>query len=112
MTENKRFIINDGIVTDKIDLSMYMDNEDCCEKLNELHEDVERQREFKFSAIRQANRIDKENEQLKQRNDRQAKQLDNLYNLIEKQDWKTLKGLIQEFQECEEQLQKEWSEIE
>ena len=39
MTENKRFIINDGIVTDKIDLSMYMDNEDCCEKLNELHEE-------------------------------------------------------------------------
>jgi len=112
MTE-KRFILDDdGIVTDMLDLSMYIDNEDCCEKLNELHEDVERQREFKFSAIRQANRIDKENEQLKQRNDRQAKQLDNLYNLIEKQDWKTLKGLIQEFQECEEQLQKEWSEIE
>ena len=57
-------------------------------------------------------KLKQENEQLKQRNDRQAKQLDNLYNLIEKQDWKTLKGLIQEFQECEEQLQKEWSEIE
>jgi len=50
----------------------------------------------------------KEIEQLKERNNRQAKQLDNLYTLIEKQDWKTLKGLIQEFQECEEQLRKEW----
>ena len=54
------------------------------------------------------NTLSEENEQLKERNERQAKQLDNLYTLIEKQDWKTLKGLIQEFQECEEQLQKEW----
>lgn len=52
--------------------------------------------------------LKKENEQLKKRNNRQAKQLDNLYTLIEKQDWKTLTGIIQEFQECEEQLQKEW----
>ena len=44
-----------------------------------------------------------ENEQLKQRNSRQAKRLDNLYHLIEKEDWQTLKGIIQEFQECEEQ---------
>lgn len=33
----KRFIIDDdGIVTDMVDLSMCIDNEDCCEKLNEL----------------------------------------------------------------------------
>ena len=55
------------------------------------------------------NQLNDENEQLKERNNRQAKQLDNLYTLIEKQDWTTLKGLIQEFQECEEQLQKEWA---
>jgi len=41
---------------------------------------------------------------LQERNDRQVKQLDNIYNLIEKQDWETLTGLIQEFKECEEQL--------
>lgn len=36
MTE-KRFILDDdGIVTDMIDLSIYIDNEDCCDKLNEL----------------------------------------------------------------------------
>lgn len=40
MTENKRFRIDDdGIVTDMVDLSMYIDNEDCCEKLNELAEE-------------------------------------------------------------------------
>jgi tRNA C32,U32 (ribose-2'-O)-methylase TrmJ len=55
------------------------------------------------------NRLKEENEQVQARNDRQAKQLDNLYTLIEKQDWKTLKGIIQEFQECEEQLKKEWA---
>jgi len=53
-------------------------------------------------------RMEEENKELQERNNRQAKQLDNLYTLIEKQDWITLKGLIQEFQECEEQLQKEW----
>lgn len=38
MTE--RFIVDDdGIVTDMLDLSMYVDEEDCCEKLNELHEE-------------------------------------------------------------------------
>ena len=56
--------------------------------------------------------LEKENEQLKQRNSRQAKRLDNLYHLIEKEDWQTLKGIIQEFQECEEQLQREWSDYE
>ena len=53
-----------------------------------------------------------EKKNLQERNDRQYQTLDKLYKLIEKQDWKTLKGLIQEFQECEEQLQKEWSELE
>lgn len=39
MTE-KRFIIDDdGIVTDMVDLSMYIDNDDCCEKLNELNDE-------------------------------------------------------------------------
>lgn len=37
---NKRFRIDDdGIVTDMLDLSMYIDNEDCCEKLNDLYEE-------------------------------------------------------------------------
>ena len=59
-------------------------------------------------VVAELNKLNDENEQLKERNNRQAKQLDNLYTLIEKQDWKTLKGIIQEFQECEEQIQQEW----
>ena len=57
-----------------------------CNLLNELHE---------------------ENEQLRQRNDRQAKQLDNLYCLIEEKDWRTLSDIIDDFKRCEEQLQRE-----
>jgi hypothetical protein len=49
-----------------------------------------------------------ENEELKQRNNRQAKQLDRLYNLIEEKDWRTLTDIIDDFKRCEEQLQKEW----
>ena len=50
------------------------------------------------------NELAEENKELQEQNNRQAKQLDNIYNLIEKQDWETLTGLIQEFKECEEQL--------
>ena len=49
-----------------------------------------------------------ENEELKQRNDRQAKQLDRLYSLIEEKDWTALSDIIDDFKRCEEQLQKEW----
>ena len=53
-------------------------------------------------------RLEEENEQLKQRNDKQAKQLDKLYHLIEEKDWTALSDIIDDFKRCEEQLQKEW----
>ena len=53
-------------------------------------------------------KLEKENEQLKQRNNRQAKQLDRLYHLIEEKDWRTLSDIIDDFKRCEEQLQREW----
>lgn len=67
--------------------------------------------DYRFHVRDMMNELDSENKQLQERNNRQAKQLDNLYTLIEKQDWKTLTGIIQEFQECEEQLQKEWRDL-
>lgn len=36
MSEKRFLIDDDGIVTDMTDLSVYIDNEECCEKLNEL----------------------------------------------------------------------------
>lgn len=46
--------------------------------------------------------------QLQERNNRQAKQLDNLYQLIEKEDWKALKNIINDFKESEKLIKKEW----
>jgi hypothetical protein len=54
------------------------------------------------------NELIEENGQLKQRNNRQVKQLDRLYNLIEEKDWRTLTDILDDFKRCEEQLQKEW----
>lgn len=53
------------------------------------------------------NSLNDENEQLKKRNDRQAKQLDRLYNLIEQKDWRALNDILDDFKQCEEQLQRE-----
>ena len=52
--------------------------------------------------------LEKENEQLKQRNNRQCKQLDRLYRLIEEKDWRTLSDIMDDFKKAEEQLQREW----
>ena len=58
--------------------------------------------------VDELNRLSDENEQLQARNDRQAKQLDKLYHLIEEKDWIALSDIIDDFKRCEEQLQKEW----
>lgn len=85
-----------------------------CKAFNELAEEnieLHIQLDFLKDENQHMRYLVNNNEQLQERNNRQAKQLDKLYTLIEKQDWKTLKGIIQEFQECEEQLQKEWSDL-
>ena len=61
-------------------VDVYNQADKICGKLNKLHEDVEKQREFKFSAIRQANRIDKENEQLKSDNKIYVKRYGELFD--------------------------------
>jgi hypothetical protein len=54
------------------------------------------------------NALHEENIQLKERNDRQAKRLGELYELIAKKDWESLTEIIDDFKRCEEQLQREW----
>ena len=72
--------------------------------------DNQNNRELKNASqvITELNALHEENEQLKQRNDRQAKQLDRLYHLIWEKDWRTLTDILDDFKRCEEQLQKEW----
>ena len=85
------------------------------EKLNEFNDEnteLHIQNDFLKNENQHMRKLVNENKQLQERNNRQAKQLDNLYTLIEKQDWKTLTGLIQEFQESEERLRREWSDYE
>lgn len=78
---------------------------------NEIDELKRENKKLNESCVRygfEVGRLEEENEQLKQRNDRQAKQLDRLYSLIEKKDWTALSDIIDDFKRCEEQLQKEW----
>lgn len=65
-------------------------------------------KESAYGLIDEINALYEEKEQLKQRNDRQAKQLDRLYSLIEEKDWIALSDITDDFKRCEEQLQKEW----
>lgn len=58
------------------------------------------------------NQLTEENERLQARNDRQAKQLAELYKLIAKKDWESLTEIIDDFCSCEEQLQREWGTYE
>ena len=59
-------------------------------------------------VVNKLNQLYGENEQLKTRNNNQAKQLDNLYQLIEQKDWRALSDILDDFKRCDEQLQKEW----
>lgn len=49
-----------------------------------------------------------ENEQLKQRNDRQYNQLKQLWELIEDEDYNTLRSMLNQREADEKLLQKEW----
>jgi len=88
MIENKRFTTNNGV--------FYTDNETGWEF------------QCYGEVVDTLNELAEENQRLKERNNRQCKQLDKLYKLIEKQDWETLTGIIQELKEANERLQKEW----
>ena len=78
---------------------------------NEIDELKRENKKLNESCVRygfEVGRLEEENEQLNQRNDRQAKQLDRLYSLVEEKDWTALSDIIDDFKRCEEQLQKEW----
>ena len=53
-------------------------------------------------------KVCKENEQLKQRNDNQYNQLNELWQLIEAKDWETLTAMDKKMKEDEERLRNEW----
>ena len=75
--------------------------------LNELADENEQLKDALNQRTDQCDKYYKENEQLKQRNDRQAKRLAELYELMAKKDWDSLTEIIDDFCSCEEQLQRE-----
>lgn len=76
--------------------------------LNRLWDKVIRFEKYSQEHLERANKLEEENEQLQERNNRQAKQLDNIYHLIEQRDWRALSDIIDDFKKAEEQLQSEW----
>ena len=56
-------------------------------------------------------RLEKENEQLKERNNRQYNKLNELWQIIEEENWETLIAMKKQLKEDEEQLQREWRSI-
>jgi len=82
-----------------------------CNKLNELNDEnieLHIQLDFLKDENKHMKSVLKKNRELEERNNRQYERLGQLYDLIEKQDWESLTGIIQELEEAEEQLQKEW----
>ena len=112
-TADKMNVIN-GIRTE-------IETEWLCDLLNELAEKNKQCKEYNAKLysnsmksekqlLKQIKELEEENKQLQERNNRQAKQLDDLYRLIEEKDWRALSDILDDFKKAEEQLQKEWSE--
>ena len=117
MTENKRFTFDGRDCFDNgefwLDLSLptYSNVKEICKMLNELHDEnieLHIQLDFLKDENKHMKSVLRKNRELEERNNRQYEQLSQLYDLIEKQDWESLTGIIQELEEAEEQLQKEW----
>lgn len=93
----------------------WMGEEEMVDCLNALHEENrELQRHLdvmRSGALTDDKRIKElynENEQLKQRNDRQYNQLKQLWELIEDEDYNTLRSMLNQRETDEKLLQKEW----
>lgn len=105
MTENKRFTNTDnGFIVDYKSEQKVLNLYDVVDVLNELHIQLD----FLKDENKHMKSVLRKNRELEERNNRQYEQLSQLYDLIEKQDWESLTGIIQELEEAEEQLQKEW----
>ena len=113
MTENKRFTID--VETENYENAYFEDDKFLCyeddydailNRLNELAEENQQLKQQRVELFIRERDTKNELRRLQERNNRQCRELDNLYHLIEKQDWKTLTGIIQELKEADELLQK------
>lgn len=101
--------ITDIVDCEDRDFSDFLDFVNDLSKYTEKLERRNKQLHKDYKALKiQYDWLNDCSKELSIRNDRQAKRLKELYTLVEKEDWETLRGIIQELKEYEELLQKEW----
>jgi len=116
MTENKRYyrdfngdygtIIRDRKTDEEVFEFGLSDSKDLCDLLNEQEETIQTQKDY---IIRMGHgTIFEEMKRLKERNQRQYERLKELTDLMFKRDWKTLETMVDEWEQAEEQLEREW----
>lgn len=113
--KDHNYIIQDLQNEDEYQVGFVNCDEDVfLELINQLSDENEQLKTKNFAYIQdievfkeENTHLKLENEELRERNDRQAKQLDRLYQLISQKDWRTLSDIMDDFKRCEEQLQRE-----
>ena len=111
--KHRHSLLHDVCIDAECDRDSYYKDIASLEKENEqlkIRFKEERERALKFG--RDIDTLTVKNEQLQARNDRQAKRLAELYELMAKKDWESLTEIIDDFKRCEEQLQREWGTYE
>ena len=129
MTEKRFKMVSFGFLTSFEDNGVKMTHKQIVECLNNLHEeneqlksklfDIGEDRDYfkaKASGLEEGYlqlqgreiRLKKENEQLKQRNENQYRQLQHLWSLMKAKDWETLSDMVTQMKKDNERLQKEW----
>ena len=78
------------------------------EKLSYANEDLLEEKRIWKQMSNEYTKLSDKNEKLKQRNNNQYNQLNELWQLIEAKDWETLTAMDNEIKEDEERLQNEW----
>ena len=105
---SKDVVIDDNATGNQLEVIDITEIEVLLDLLNGLYDENEQLRHDATILIQANTDYRKENEQLKQRNDNQAEQLDRLYGLIEAKDWRSLYDIITDFKRTDEQLKREW----
>lgn len=115
MTENKRYVAipetvsyKDTATDEILCLKSEKDYYEVLSLLNHFHDAWFDVHEGLEQIRKEYDELHEEKEQLKERNNRQAKRLAELYELMAKKDWESLTEIIDDFCSCEEQLQREW----
>ena len=104
----KQYVTNDIVKFDyseicrKSDDEMHTDTPLRNDEIVDLLNENEQLKQKYDNSVMLSARIQVQNDELKERNNRQAERLDELYSLIENENWKTLTGIIDEMNEAEE----------